>query len=84
MAELSPIPQKKRESIPFWRDGRVIGGGRSNCFCLFVILSAAWLLGNINDNIGALGSFRCPDGSESFSCGFNFWESTPSLLLLKA
>ncbi len=72
MAELSPIPQKKRESIPFWRDGRVIGVVAQIVFVFFVILSAAWLLGNINDNIGALGSFRCPDGSESFSCGFNF------------
>lgn len=72
MAELSPTPQKKPESIPFWRDGRVIGILGQIVFVIFVLIGTAWILGNVSDNIGALGSFRCPDGTESFSCGFNF------------
>ena len=72
MAELSPTPQKKQDSIPFWRDGRVIGVLGQVVFVIFVLMGTAWILGNVSDNIGALGSFRCPDGTESFSCGFNF------------
>lgn len=72
MAELSPTPQKKKDSIPFWRDGRVIGVLGQIVFVILVLLGTAWLFGNINDNISTLGSFRCPDGTESFSCGFNF------------
>ncbi|MFO7683510.1 MAG: ABC transporter permease subunit [Chloroflexota bacterium] len=72
MAELSPTPRKKQDSIPFWRDGRVIGVVAQIVFVVLVLLGAGWILGNVNDNIGALGSFRCPDGTESFSCGFNF------------
>ncbi|MBE2221082.1 MAG: ABC transporter permease subunit [Anaerolineae bacterium] len=72
MAELSPTPRKKQDSIPFWRDGRVIGVFGQIIFVIFVLLGMAWLLGNVSDNIGELGSFRCPDGTESFSCGFNF------------
>jgi len=72
MAELSPTPPKGQESIPFWRDGRVIGVLAQIAFVVLVALGTAWLLRNVNDNIGALGSFRCADGTESFRCGFNF------------
>ncbi len=72
MAELSPTPQKSQDSIPFWRDGRILGVFAQIAFVVFVLLGAAWILRNVSDNIGALGSFRCPDGTESFSCGFNF------------
>ncbi len=72
MTELSPTPPKGQESIPFWRDGRVIGVLAQIAFVVMVVLGTAWLLKNVNDNIGALGSFRCADGTESFRCGFNF------------
>ncbi len=72
MAELSPTPPKGQQSIPFWRDGRVIGVLAQIAFVILVALGTAWLLRNVNDNIGALGSFRCADGTERFSCGFNF------------
>ncbi len=73
MAELSPkAPLQEEERIPFWRDARVIGVLAQIAFVIFLVLGMAWLFGNINDNIGALGSFRCADGSESFACGFNF------------
>ncbi|MCA9875269.1 MAG: ABC transporter permease subunit [Anaerolineales bacterium] len=72
MAELSPTPPKGQQPIPFWRDGRVIGVLAQIAFVILVALGTAWLLRNVNDNIGALGSFRCADGTESFRCGFNF------------
>ncbi len=73
MAELSPqVPQPQEERIPFWRDGRIIGIFAQIAFVLFLVLGSTWLLNNISDNISALGSFRCPDGTDSFICGFNF------------
>ena len=74
MAEFSPQlpPVPKEERIPFWRDGRVIGVFAQIVFVIFLVLGATWILNNVNDNIGALGSFRCPDGTDSFICGFNF------------
>ncbi len=73
MAQLSPqVAQQGEERIPFWRDARVIGVIAQIVFVILLVLGTSWILGNINDNIGALGSFRCADGSESFACGFNF------------
>ena len=72
MAELSPQMPPKDERIPFWRDGRVIGILAQIIFVIFLVLGTTWLLNNVNDNISSLGSFRCPDGSDSFICGFNF------------
>lgn len=73
MAELSPqIPQQEEERVPFWRDVRVIGVLAQIAFVILVLLGARWILNNISDNVGALGTFRCEDGTESFICGFNF------------
>jgi general L-amino acid transport system permease protein len=73
MAELSPqVPQQEEERIPFWRDVRVIGVLAQIAFVILVLLGARWILNNISDNVGALGTFRCEDGTESFVCGFNF------------
>jgi general L-amino acid transport system permease protein len=73
MAELTPqMPHQEEERIPFWRDARVIGVVAQIIFVILVLLGARWILGNISDNVGALGSFRCDDGTESFICGFNF------------
>jgi general L-amino acid transport system permease protein len=60
------------ERIPFWRDGRVIGVLAQVAFVTLLLLGLAWLVGNVSRNISALGSFRCPDGSDSFGCGFLF------------
>ncbi|MFL7840158.1 MAG: ABC transporter permease subunit [Candidatus Promineifilaceae bacterium] len=73
MAELSPqMQQPEEERIPFWRDVRVIGVLAQIAFVILVLLGARWILGNVSDNVGALGTFRCADGTESFICGFNF------------
>ena len=66
------MAQRSPESIPFWRDGRVIGVLAQVLFVAVMLLAAAWLLGNVSSNIGTLGSFRCPDGTDSFRCGFLF------------
>jgi len=66
-----PIPQHQ-ERIPFWRDGRVLGVLAQVLFVTMVLLGASWLLNNVSSNIGTLGSFRCPDGTDSFRCGFLF------------
>lgn len=72
MAELTPPTSSSQESIPFWRDGRVLGVLAQIAFVVLFILAAAWILNNVNQNIRALGAFRCPDGSDSFRCGFSF------------
>ncbi|MEJ2746448.1 MAG: ABC transporter permease subunit [Anaerolineae bacterium] len=72
MAELSPQMSSGQESIPFWRDGRVLGVLAQIAFVILFILAAGWLLNNVGQNIGALGAFRCPDGTDSFRCGFSF------------
>ncbi|MBK8986935.1 MAG: ABC transporter permease subunit [Chloroflexi bacterium] len=72
MAQPPPSTPQTHERIPFWRDGRVIGVLAQVIFVSLVLLAAAWLLGNVSRNIGALGSFRCPDGTDSFRCGFLF------------
>lgn len=72
MAELSPKMSGGQESIPFWRDGRVLGVLAQIAFVVVFILAAGWLLNNVSQNIGALGAFRCPDGTDSFRCGFSF------------
>lgn len=72
MAQQPSSVRTPQERIPFWRDGRVIGVLAQVIFVTLVLLGAAWLLGNVSRNIGTLGSFRCPDGTDSFRCGFLF------------
>lgn len=75
MAEISPkLPQSGTESIPFWRDTRVLGILAQIAFVVFVILAAGWFLNNVLANIGQLGAFRCPDGTTNVRCGFAFLE----------
>lgn len=73
MAEISPkTPSSGQESIPFWRDGRVLGVLAQIGFVILVILGAAWFFNNVSQNINRLGGFDCADGTQSFSCGFDF------------
>lgn len=72
MAQQPSSARSTQERIPFWRDGRVIGILAQVVFVALMLLGASWLMGNVSSNIGALGSFRCPDGSDSFRCGFLF------------
>ncbi|HEX6385149.1 MAG TPA: ABC transporter permease subunit, partial [Anaerolineae bacterium] len=74
MAEMSPQSRQGNESIPFWRDVRVLGVLAQIAFVVFVIVAAGWFLGNVLENIGQLGAFRCPDGTINVRCGFTFLE----------
>lgn len=63
-----------QESIPFWRDGRVLGVFAQIAFVVGFILVAGWFVSNILSNIGSLGDsqFICADGSTSYRCAFDF------------
>lgn len=67
-------PATKAESIPFWRDGRIIGILLQIIFVILLVRSGLWLVGNIAENLDALGpgQFICRDGSSSFRCAFDF------------
>jgi general L-amino acid transport system permease protein len=73
MAQTSPpFSSNGQPHIPFYRDGRVLGILAQIIFVIAVALFFAWIAGNISQNMGRLGAFRCADGSESFGCSFNF------------
>lgn len=74
MAELSPQAPKPQERIPFWRDARVLGVIAQVAAIAAVVLGAAWILGNVTENMVTLGEsqFLCQDGSSSFRCAFDF------------
>lgn len=75
MAEISPkSPYSGQESIPPWRDGRVIGVLAQIIFVILVLLATIWLVTNVAQNLETLGEsqFLCRDGSSSFRCAFDF------------
>ncbi|MEZ4517435.1 MAG: ABC transporter permease subunit [Chloroflexota bacterium] len=74
MAEFTPQVPKPDESVPFWRDLRVLGVLAQIAAIIAVVLGAAWLLNNVAANLVTLGEsqFICQDGSSSFRCAFNF------------
>lgn len=74
MTELTPQAPKRSESVPFWRDIRVLGVLAQIAFLIVVILSLMWLAGNVTQNMSTLGGsqFLCRDGTSSVRCGFDF------------
>jgi general L-amino acid transport system permease protein len=75
MSRLTPrIRRRSAESIPFWRDGRVLGVLAQIAFVIVVLLAASWLANNILSNIDRLGpaQFRCREGGDSLRCAFDF------------
>ncbi|MCB0037545.1 MAG: ABC transporter permease subunit [Anaerolineales bacterium] len=68
------MPSSGQESIPFWRDGRVIGVLAQIAFVIGFILVAGWFVSNIRENLGTLGrsQFICEDGTFSYRCAFDF------------
>lgn len=76
----APLETKPVETIPFWRDGRVIGVLAQMIFVVLFGLSLAWLFGNVGGNLERLGpaQFVCRPGSaEAYSlrCAFDFLAS---------
>lgn len=74
MTELTPQAPKRSESVPFWRDIRVLGVLAQIAFLIVVILFFLWLGRNVAQNMSTLGGsqFLCRDGTSSLRCGFDF------------
>lgn len=74
MTDLTPPLPTGQESVPFWRDIRVLGVLAQLIFLIAVILGFSWLAGNVSDNLSSLGEsqFLCQDGSTNIRCAFDF------------
>ncbi len=76
MADPSPNfpPRGNSESIPFWRDGRVLGVFAQIVFLVLFALAAIYLLNNVYGGLQRLGKaqFLCADGTEQLRCFFDF------------
>ena len=74
MTELTPQAPKRGESVPFWRDIRVLGVLAQIAFLIVVITGFAWVARNVTQNMSTLGGsqFLCSDGTSSFRCAFDF------------
>ena len=71
------LPTTSGESIPPWRDGRILGVLAQIIFVILLVYSANWLLTNVINNLGTLGEaqFICKDGSSNLRCAFDFLSS---------
>ncbi len=75
MAETSPrFTNRSQDSVPFWRDGRVLGVIAQIAFVIIFITGATWIINNVAQNLVTLGEsqFLCRDGTSSFRCAFDF------------
>jgi general L-amino acid transport system permease protein len=74
MTQLTPKFLRGKDSIPFWRDIRVLGVLAQIAVLSAVILGLAWVAGNVAVNMLTLGEsqFLCRDGTSSFRCAFDF------------
>ena len=74
MSDIPNPPLRGNETIPPWRDGRIIGILLQIAFVIFFLFSARWLFTNINNNLASLGEaqFICKDGTSSLRCAFDF------------
>jgi general L-amino acid transport system permease protein len=74
MAQLIPKFPRGPDTIPFWRDIRVLGVLAQVAVLSAVILGLTWLAGNVAVNMLTLGEsqFLCRDGTSSFRCAFDF------------
>ncbi len=78
MAQITNSPSKGPEqSIPFWRDGRVLGVFAQIGFIILVIIIFQTLGTNFSSNVNRLGEsqFLCADGSFSYLCAYDFMSS---------
>jgi general L-amino acid transport system permease protein len=72
--EISAAPV---QSIPFWRDGRVLGVFGQIGFIILVLIVVRTLGINFGSNVDKLGKtqFICQDGSFSYRCAYDFMNS---------
>ena len=74
MTELTPPAPQRSESVPFWRDIRVLGVLAQIAFLIVVIAGFSWVARNVTQNMSTLGGsqFLCADGTSSIRCAFDF------------
>lgn len=74
MTELTPQTPKRAESVPFWRDIRVLGVLAQIAILVVVVSGFAWVVRNVTQNMSTLGGsqFLCADGTSSIRCAFDF------------
>ncbi len=79
MAQLTGPPPTTgpEQSVPFWRDGRILGVFAQIGFIILVILVFRLLGTNFSSNVNKLGEsqFICADGSFSYLCAYDFMSS---------
>ncbi|GAB4150944.1 MAG: hypothetical protein Fur0021_14260 [Candidatus Promineifilaceae bacterium] len=67
-------PNRTPQSVPFWRDGRVLGVLAQIVFLILFALATIYLLNNVYGGLQRLGKaqFLCADGTEKLRCFFDF------------
>lgn len=81
MAQITgPPPQSElqaQQSVPFWRDTRILGVFGQIGFIILVILFFRLIGTNFASNVGKLGEsqFICRDGTFSYLCAYDFMSS---------
>jgi general L-amino acid transport system permease protein len=73
----TPPTTGPEQSIPFWRDSRVLGVFAQIGFIILVILVVRVLGTNFASNVNRLGEtqFICADGTFSYLCAYDFMSS---------
>ncbi len=74
MTNLTPQTPHRAETIPFWRDIRVLGVLAQIAFLIVVLSGLAWVTNNVTQNMSTLGGsqFLCRDGTSNIRCAFDF------------
>lgn len=80
MAQIAGPPQSElqaQQSVPFWRDTRILGVFGQIGFIILVILFFRLIGTNFAANVGRLGEsqFICRDGTFSYLCAYDFMTS---------
>ncbi|HIP70341.1 MAG TPA: hypothetical protein EYH05_02975, partial [Anaerolineae bacterium] len=80
MAQAAPPAQTElqaKQSVPFWRDIRILGVFAQIGFIILVILIFRVLGTNFASNVNKLGEsqFICRDGTFSYLCAYDFMSS---------
>ena len=81
MAQIAePPPQTElqaQQSVPFWRDTRILGVFGQIGFIILAILFFRLIGNNFASNVGKLGEsqFICRDGTFSYLCAYDFMSS---------
>lgn len=72
-----PTELQAQQSVPFWRDTRILGVFGQIGFVILVILFFRLIGSNFATNVGRLGEsqFICRDGTFSYLCAYDFMAS---------